>query len=227
MAAAGRNHGTGSRRPCPLPSTERRLSIRVMQVAVPQYFLPRLRRALRFGKFLVQVRDTLETGSALISIRPLHIQHLTFLPHVRVGHVLMGHQTQTLEQGLVRESPLKARASILDQAVEDVERSDLFVAIAVFSAARSAVHHACVGEDGKTHSFFRSALAASVGPDCWMRMTSTRSMIPPKSSSAYCSLQSRSICTVTAEYGFFCHGCQYYWDRPTTRESGGAYFSKH
>jgi hypothetical protein len=35
-----------------------------------------------------------------------------------------------------------------------------------------------------------------------MRMTSTKSMIPLKSSSSNCSLVSLSTCTVMAEYGF-------------------------
>jgi len=36
-----------------------------------------------------------------------------------------------------------------------------------------------------------------------MRMTSIRSIMPATSSSSYCSLVNRSICTVTAVYGFF------------------------
>ena len=52
-------------------------------------------------------------------------------------------------------------------------------------------------------SFFLRALAASAGPDPCNLMTSTRSGIPLRSSSSYCSLVRRSTVTVTAEYGFF------------------------
>ncbi len=55
----------------------------------------------------------------------------------------------------------------------------------------------------QTYSFFRRARAASVGPLAWSRMTSTRSTIPLRSLSSYCSLVRRSIWTVMAVYGFY------------------------
>lgn len=52
------------------------------------------------------------------------------------------------------------------------------------------------------------ARAASLGPEAWSLMTSTRSGMPLRSSSSYDSEVRFSTVTVTAENGFFCFGVQ-------------------
>ena len=62
---------------------------------------------------------------------PAGKQFRAFLPHFRVRQRRRAAETQALEQGFVCEGPLEARTGILDEAVEDVQGTELTVKVSV------------------------------------------------------------------------------------------------
>lgn len=159
---------------------------------------------LALGKLFVERRDAFHARGLGVGGGPLAEEDGAFLLHFGVGDGVCGCDAETFKEGLVGEGALETGSGVLDEAVEDGEGAELFVDVAVFALARSGPASCwMLGVGGQTYSFFRIALAASVGPSACSLMTSIRSTMPVMSSPSYCSLVKRSIWTVTAVYGFF------------------------
>lgn len=88
-------------------------------------------RSLNSGThYLVQLSNLLQPGRLGI-LRPAAEQLSTLVLHGRIAQVRGAADPQALQQGLVGKGPLEARAGVLDEPVEDDERAQLTVGVAI------------------------------------------------------------------------------------------------
>jgi hypothetical protein len=135
-------------------------------------------RTLRTGELFGEGCNPLKTWRSLVCYCPLSEQNVGLLSYLGVNRIISGKYTKAFKKRFIGECFLKPGAGVLDECVQDDKRADLTMYVAILSANMSAPE-----TEGSyaTYSFLRSARAASVGPDDWIRITSIRSTTPPMS----------------------------------------------
>lgn len=77
----------------------------------------------------------MEARGIFVGYSPLTVEYVTLVTHIEVDHVIPDHESETLEQGLIGKSFLEAVSSILDQTIQDVERTNLTVGVAILATS--------------------------------------------------------------------------------------------
>jgi hypothetical protein len=92
-------------------------------------------RARLLRQLFVKRSDVMKARGIFVGYGPLTVEYVAPVAHVEINHLISDHKSKTLKQRLIGKSLLEAVSSILNQAIQDVESTDLTVGIAILATS--------------------------------------------------------------------------------------------